>query len=148
MLKDSHKKSLWLVFDKSNQTICELEEMLRNSPSPWRMVISAGVGTLLGNLYMSVERILRLFIENVYGEKLLKDEAWHKMLIGKGYERCLLPCGIETTLDEMRKFRHFLAHGYGIDMDEAELRENVPEAIRSYREIEAHIIHRFPELRK
>jgi uncharacterized protein YutE (UPF0331/DUF86 family) len=146
MLKESHRKSLWIVFNKSAQTISELEATTRDASRPWNLVVCAGVGVLLGDLYMSIERILRLLLESVCGEKITKGEAWHKQLIDAGNEKGFLPQGIESTLQGMRGFRHLLTHGYGIDMDEADLRGNIPEAIRAYREIEAQIIRLFPEL--
>jgi uncharacterized protein YutE (UPF0331/DUF86 family) len=125
-----------------------LKATIRDTPSPWSLPICAGIGVLLGDLYMSVERILRLFLESVYGEKIVKDEAWHKRLIEAGYGKNLLPLGIESTLQGMRDFRHLLTHGYGIDMDENELRKNIPDAIRAYRDVEAHIVRLFPELQR
>ncbi|WP_299077267.1 hypothetical protein [uncultured Fretibacterium sp.] len=101
---------------------------------------------LLGDLYMSVENILRLLIEGVYKEKIAKDDSWHKRLVEVGNEKGLLPSDIEPTLDGMRRFRHRLTHGYGIEMDEALLRENIPEAIRAYEKMEAHAKSLFPEL--
>jgi hypothetical protein len=87
MLKESHQSALWNVFDKSRETIKELDYAISRTDAPWRLFVCAGVGTLLGNLYMSIERILRLFIENVYGEKLVKDDSWHKHLIETGNAR-------------------------------------------------------------
>jgi len=101
---------------------------------------------LLGDLYMSVENILRLLIEDVYKEKIAKDDSWHKRLVKVGNEKGLLPSDIEPTLDGMRRFRHRLTHGYGIEMDEALLRKNIPEAIRAYEKMEAHAKSLFPEL--
>jgi uncharacterized protein YutE (UPF0331/DUF86 family) len=101
---------------------------------------------LLGDIYMSIERILRLFIENVYGEKIVKDESWHKRLIYSAGQKGLLPGEIESTLQEMRRFRHLLTHGYGVEMDEEELRKNIPEAIKAYFAVESHIVKIFPEL--
>lgn len=146
MLQEDQKQSLLIVFEKSRQTINGLEEAVRAEPSPWHMHISAGVGKLLGDLYMSVERILRLFVEDVYGEKLVKDESWHMRLIDSGKAKGLLPDGIENAVRGMRSFRHRLIHGYGVEMDEDRLRKIIPEAIDAYEKIEAHIRAMFPEL--
>lgn len=146
MLNEKHKKSLWIVFDKSRQTVGALESTLHGRPSPWDMTVCAGTGTLLGNLYMSIENILRLFVEGVYGERIVKDESWHKRLITAGDTRKLLPAGIDDTLQNMRAFRHRLMHGYGIDMDEKKLRAVIPEAIGAYEKVEAHIRAMYPEL--
>ncbi|MDR3331553.1 MAG: hypothetical protein LBT08_02895 [Synergistaceae bacterium] len=148
MLKESHRLALWNIFDKSRQTISEIEAVLGDTQSPWRLSVCAGVGTLLGNLYMSIERILRLFIENVYGERIVKDDSWHRRLIEAGNIKGLLPQEMEPTLQGMRRFRHLLTHGYGIDMDEEELRKNIPEAIDAYLEIEKHLMRLFSELER
>ncbi|MDR1580711.1 MAG: hypothetical protein LBS35_10175, partial [Synergistaceae bacterium] len=60
----------------------------------------------------------------------------------------LLPSDIEPALQEMRRFRHLLIHGYGIEMDEAELRKNIPDAIRAYVKVENHITDLFCELKR
>lgn len=146
MLTESHKKSLRIVFEKSRRTVSELQATLQDIPAPWSLTICAGAGMLLGDLYMSVENILRLLIEGVYKEKIAKDDSWHKRLVEVGNEKGLLPSDIEPTLDGMRRFRHRLTHGYGIEMDEALLRENIPEAIRAYEKMEAHAKSLFPEL--
>lgn len=146
MLTESHKKSLRIVFEKSRRTVSELQATLQDIPAPWSLTICAGAGMLLGDLYMSVENILRLLIEGVYKEKIAKDDSWYKRLVEVGNEKGLLPSDIEPTLDGMRRFRHRLTHGYGIEMDEALLRENIPEAIRAYEKMEAHAKSLFPEL--
>ena len=146
MLTESHEKSLGIVFEKSRRTVSELQTALQDIPAPWSLTVCAGAGMLLGDLYMSVENILRLFIEGVYKEKIAKDDSWHKRLIEAGKEKGLLPPDIEPTLNSMRRFRHRLTHGYGIEMDETLLRENTPEAIRAYEKVEMHIKSLFPEL--
>lgn len=146
MLLKKHKESLCIVFDKSRQTMDELDDILHNVPSPWRMTVCAGAGKLLGDLYMSIENIMRLFLEGVYEEKVAKDESWHRRLIDAGTVRGLLPDGIDSSLCEMRRFRHRLMHGYGVEMDEVKLRECIPEAIAAYKKVEAHIRAKYPEL--
>jgi uncharacterized protein YutE (UPF0331/DUF86 family) len=145
MLNDKYKQSLWTVFDKSRHTIKALEATLQSTPGSWDMIVCAGMGTLLGNIYMSIENILRLFIEGIYGEKITKDESWHKNLVDAGSAKGLLPLGVDNTLQNMRNFRHHLMHGYGIDMDENKLRKAIPEAITAYEKIEAHILIKYPE---
>lgn len=146
MLQKYQKQSLWIVFDKSRRTINELQEVIREEPSPWRMRINAGAGKLLGDLYMSIERIIRLFIEDVFGEKIAKDESWHTRLIESGKAKGLVPESIDDVMWEMKNFRHRMVHGYGIDMDERKLRIAIPEAIAAYEKVEAHIRTMFPEL--
>ena len=146
MLSESHRKSLCIVFEKSRRTVSELQTARQDIPAPWSLTVCAGAGILLGDLYMSVENIMRLFIEGVYKEKIAKDDSWNKRLIDTGKEKGLLPPNIEPTLNSMRRFRHRLTHGYGIEMDEALLRENIPEAIRAYEKMETHIKSMFPEL--
>ena len=146
MLHERHRESLWIVFEKSQRTIRELESTRQNTPGPWSMLLCAGMGTLLGNLYMSVENILRLFIEGVYREKIVKDESWHQRLVSVGFAKGLLPPGIDDSLQKMRAFRHRLMHGYGVDMDEEKLRTAIPEAIAAYEKVEAHIRAKYPEL--
>lgn len=148
MLQKDQQESLSIIFEMSHQTIEELDDIIRTIPSPWRMSLNAGAGKMLGDLYMSIERILRLFIEDVYGEKIVKDEAWHKRLMDAGRVKGLLPKEVESSMPEMRRFRHRLMHGYGAEMDEAKLRQIIPEAIHVYQEVEKHIVQLFPELKR
>jgi len=146
MLKEKYQKSLWTVFDKSRQTIEALKTTLQSTPGSWDMTVCAGTGKLLGDLYMSIENILRLFIEGVHGERIVKDESWHMRLVDAGNVKGLLPLGINDTVQNMRSFRHRLIHGYGIEMDEKKLRKAVPESIMAYKKVEAHIRKKYPEL--
>jgi uncharacterized protein YutE (UPF0331/DUF86 family) len=146
MLQEDQKQSLLIVFDKSRQTIEALRTTLHSTPDSWNMTVCAGVGKLLGDLYMSIEQIIRLFVESVFCEKVVKDESWHKRLIDAGKTKGLLPLGIDGTLQNMRSFRHRLIHGYGVEMDENKLRETIPEAITTYEKVEAHIRLKYPEL--
>lgn len=146
MLQKHQKKSLWIVFNKSRQTISELKGIIREEPSPWRIRINAGAGKLLGDLYISVESIVRLFIEDVFGEKIVKDDSWHTRLIESGRTKGLLPGSIDDVMREMKNFRHRMVHGYGIDMNEQKLRIAIPEAIAAYEKVEAHILAKYPEL--
>ncbi len=146
MLQEDQKQSLWIVFEKSLKTVNELNDIVQNIPSPWRMTMCAGAGKLLGDLYMSVERIMRLFVEDVYKEKIVKDESWHQRLMDTGMARGLLPDGIDSPMHEMRRFRHRLMHGYGVEMNEEKLRTAIPEAIAAYEKVEAHLRAKYPEL--
>lgn len=66
MLDEKYKKSLLAIFDKSRQTIKALETTLQNAPNSWDMTVRAGTGTLLGNIYMSVENILRKKLSTLF----------------------------------------------------------------------------------
>jgi hypothetical protein len=146
MLKEKYKKSLWIVFDKSSQTIEALKDTLQGATDSWSMTVCAGSGKLIADLYMSIENILRLFIEGVHGERIVKNEFWHKRLIEAGNAKGLIPLGIDDALQSMRSFCHRLIHGYGLDMDEDKLRKAIPEAIAVYEKVEAHIRLKYPEL--
>jgi uncharacterized protein YutE (UPF0331/DUF86 family) len=146
MLEKRYKESLQIIFEKSEQTIYELTTALNNIDTPWGLTFRAGVGALLGDLYMSIERILRLFIEGVYGEKIIKDDSWHKHLIEMGSSKGILPAGVEPSLQKMRRFRHRMIHGYSVEMDESKLRESIPDVIDTYRTVVTHILRVFPNL--
>jgi hypothetical protein len=104
------------------------------------------MGAFLADIYKGIESVLRLFIEKIFGESMEKNDAWHKNLLARARERALIPEGIDKTLDGMRRYRHLQVHGYSIDLDETQLRSNVPDAISAYRAFVDHILERYPEM--
>jgi len=92
------------------------------------------LGTLLQNVYMGIENILRCQL-HARGIHLPKTANWHKELLRAACEAGLVN---EEDLPVFRKlllFRHRHVHGYGHMLDEFLLRQlaaPVPEAVRRY----------------
>ena len=104
------------------------------------------MGMLLGDIYKAVEQSLRMIVENIEKQKILKDEAWHENLLAFSEQLGLIPENIHITLRGMLKYRHRLHHGYGTPLDEIFIRKHAPEAIEAFTCFTTHIAERYSDL--
>jgi uncharacterized protein YutE (UPF0331/DUF86 family) len=141
-MKESYRQCFALHVEKTYDSIQEAQELLNKAD--WRRLEITAMGAFLSDIYKGMEAVLRLFIEKIYEEKLEKNDSWHKNLIDRAKEKSLIPEGIERTIDGMRQYRHLQVHGYSIDLDEKQLRQNTPDAIAAYRAFVDHILERYP----
>jgi hypothetical protein len=113
-------------------TIELIETLLqRETISTYEMI---SLGTLLQNVYMGIENILR---HQICSRKipLPKTESWHQDLLLKGHELDLVT-EIELPIFKiLLLYRHRHIHGYGHLLDEPRLRElaaPVPAVVRGF----------------
>jgi hypothetical protein len=130
--------------EKTGESISEAEKLLEKNS--WSRVEVAAMGVFLADIYKGIESTLRLIIEKIYGEKIAKGESWHKDLLSRARALDLIPDGIDGTIDGMRRYRHLQTHGYSVDLDEAPLRANCPEAIEAFYVYTEHVRKKIPEL--
>jgi hypothetical protein len=130
--------------EKTSESIFEARKLLEKHQ--WSRVEMTAMGAFLVDIYKGIESILRLLIEKIYGEKIMKSESWHKDLLARARVLDLIPDGIDRTIDGMRQYRHLQTHGYSIDLDEAQLRANCPEAIEAFYIYIDHVRKRIPGL--
>ena len=116
-----------------------LEANLRK-PS-WDATELVGVGTLISNLYMGIERVFRFFLEDAE-IKIAKNETWHIDMLRAAKAEGLVPEGLDETLRGMLNYRHLQVHGYGYMLDEERIRNNAPDALRAADMFEKHIKER------
>jgi uncharacterized protein YutE (UPF0331/DUF86 family) len=146
MLDKRSKDTLLIIFNDCKLTIAQIEKNYSVFSIPWDLNNTIVMAAILGDVYMSIERVFRLFVENVYHKKIIKDESWHKRLINIANESGLIPEGTESTIQDLRKFRHLIINGYHIKLTEKIIREKIPTAIESYLKLKNHIYRLFPEL--
>lgn len=95
---------------------------------------SIALGTLLQNVYMGIESVLRCQLQE-QGRTLSKAENWHKELLQAAFEYALVESSEYPVFRALLLYRHRHIHGYGHMLDEARLRDlaaPVPLACRSY----------------
>ena len=76
---------------------------------------------LLHSFYNGIENILRLIIR-FYDTKLPNDIKWHMELLEKAFisnenRKEIFNIELQETLEEYLKFRHFVRHSYGFQLD-------------------------------
>jgi len=76
---------------------------------------------ILHSFYNGIEIILR-FINKFYDTKLPNDTKWHMELLEKAFipnenRKKIFNIELQETLEEYLKFRHFVRHSYGFQLD-------------------------------
>jgi hypothetical protein len=141
-LSDKSKQFLCDEWNKADRTIVILRENL-DEPSPWSPQYLISSGTLLGDIYKAVENSLRTLIEEIDGNRLLKNDRWHQTLLEKSYEYGLILDENYKTIRSMLSYRHRFIHGYDVELDEKYIREGATEAIEAFCEFVNHIRTKF-----
>jgi hypothetical protein len=115
-------KNSFLIDERKNieKTIAMIEDLTAKTELSEYEVIA--LGTLLQNVYMGVEGILRYQLQNS-GVKLQKDENWHKDLLIKSRKNNFISNEQFEGFLELLLFRHMHVHGYGFMLDEKRLRQ-------------------------
>jgi hypothetical protein len=76
---------------------------------------------ILHSFYNGIENILRLIIK-FYDTNLPNDTKWHMELLEKAFisnenRKEIFNIELQETLEEYLKFRHFVRHSYGFQLD-------------------------------
>ena len=89
----------------------------------------------LHNLYSAVEDLLRLIA--AYFENNISDSSrWHSLLLRRmtqpvaDIRPTVLSPQTYQDLNDLRGFRHFFRHAYGVAIDEAQLQSNLAKSRR------------------
>ena len=93
--------------------LCKLKE-------PDFIEISA-CAMILQSFYNGIENILVLIFKH-YDGKLPQNNRWHmelleKAFISDGLRKQIFINGLQSTLEEYMKFRHFVRHSYGFQLE-------------------------------
>ena len=124
MPKLDEKLKLKIVFE-----ISQIDKLLNDSrplldlcrlKTPDFIEMSAAA-MILHSFYNGIENILR-FIIKFYDTKLPNNTKWHMELLGKAFipnenRKEIFNIELQETLEEYLKFRHFVRHSYGFQLD-------------------------------
>ena len=117
--------------ENTEKSLVLLEDLLQKEAlSPYEII---AMGTLLQNVYMGIERILRGRLK-LLGENISKGESWHKDLLRKAHEHALITEEQHRVFYQLLGFRHVHVHGYGHMLDEIRVRELALSALTICRE--------------
>ena len=103
---------------------------------------------VLQSFYNGIENVL-ILIFKYYDGKLPQSNRWHIELLEKAFiseesRKQILTGGIKTELEEYMKFRHFVRHSYGFQL-EWERMEGLTKGIHSCWETFKENINKFME---
>jgi len=114
------------------KVIALMEDIMSHEALSQHEVIA--LGTLLQNVYMGIERILRCLLL-IKGSSIDKTEGWHQALLNQAMREGFVTEVEFRAFMELLKFRHMHVHGYGHMLEEERVRElasAVPKLIREY----------------
>ena len=90
-LSSDLKQFLYEHWSNAHQTIIALQENLSEAP-PWTHQYLTSSGTYLGDIYKAIENSLRVLVEEIDGQRLVKSDRWHQTLLDKSLKNELRDC--------------------------------------------------------
>jgi hypothetical protein len=109
--------------------------LLADSQEDWEA--SSLCASAAEKVYTGCERVMSRIAAEVDGDKIGKDEGWHRALLDrmklpyKG-RSAILTDKTHELLDKMRGFRHRERNSYAFDLDTSIVLERAHEAIEAY----------------
>jgi hypothetical protein len=103
---------------------------------------------MLHSFYSGIENMLRLIVK-LYGDKLPSDSKWHIELLEMAFvqnskRKEIFRNELQETLEEYLKFRHFVRHSYGFQL-EWERMEDLIKGINDTWKMVKEDMHKFLE---
>ena len=105
---------------KIRRAVAMIDDLLAKKDLSQYEIIA--LGTLLQNVYTGLEGVMRYQLQKL-GNRLEKDENWHKNLLIQYREHGMISDKQFEGLLELLLFRHLHIHGYGFMLDEKRLME-------------------------
>ena len=115
------------------QTLLERNEQIARGEA----VILEGAAFHLHNYYSAVEDLLKI-VAVAFENNISDVSRWHSELIDRmtidieGVRPRLLSGETAALLHRVRSFRHFFRHAYRVDLDGAEIQENIDRVIKAH----------------
>jgi uncharacterized protein YutE (UPF0331/DUF86 family) len=94
----------------------------------------AAIAMFLQNIYNGIENILKRSLKYM-GISPVLSGSWHKDLLDLSVDKKIISLEFSRKLDELRAFRHFSIHGYGIMLEEEKLMplvHNLPDLWKDF----------------
>jgi uncharacterized protein YutE (UPF0331/DUF86 family) len=98
----------------------------------------AAIAVFLHNIYNGMENLLKriLRFKKVH---VLNSGTSHKDLLDSAVDHKIITFQLSKRLDEYRAFRHFFVHGYGIMLDERQLKPLAENITKVWKEFDSQI---------
>lgn len=136
--------------------ISQIERLLKDSEPLLKICKSrvpdfieiSAAAMILHSFYNGIENILRLITKH-YDGKLPNSTKWHLDLLDKAFvsdenRKQLFPTDVQRPLEEYMKFRHFVRHAYGFQL-EWEMMEDLTNGIENIWKILRENVNNFLE---
>jgi len=104
--------------DNISRVLAELERIRDKSDK--EIVVLAGIGSFLQNIYTGMENILKQVLLHI-GCTLSQSSSWHKDLLNMSVDHGLISNATQEKIGKYLFFRHFFMHAYGFMIDEEKL---------------------------
>ena len=104
--------------DNISRVLAELERIRDKSDK--EIVVLAGIGSFLQNIYTGMENILKQILLHI-GCALPQTPSWHKDLLNLSVENGLILNETQEKIGKYLFFRHFFMHAYGFMIDQEKL---------------------------
>ncbi len=90
-----------------------------------------GVAALLHNFYDGVENILKqIFVSQKIS--VPEGQSWHKDLLEKAVNECVISDECKSRLGQYLAFRHFFSHTYALDLYPDKMKPLVEDSQKLY----------------
>lgn len=98
----------------------------------------AAIAVFLHNIYNGMENLLKriLRFKKVH---ILDSVTSHKDLLDLAVDHKIITFELSKRLDEYRAFRHFFVHGYGVMLDEKQLKPLATNITKVWKEFDSQI---------
>jgi len=131
------------IFEKVNaemenisKVLSELEKV-KDKPEK-EVVVLAGIGSFLQNIYTGIENILKQLLQHI-GIDIPQSSSWHKDLLNLSVEHHFISKETQDRLGKYLYFRHFFTHAYGFMIAENRLQPLVKDIFSVYDEFKIEI---------
>ncbi len=98
----------------------------------------SGIATLLHNFYNGIENILKQIFQK-QSLALPDGPSWHQNLITSAVKENILSEDLAIEIKRYMSFRHFISHGYAINLDPERLTKLTNNAIRTFKKFKEEI---------
>ncbi len=119
-----------------SKVLSELEKV-KDKPEK-EVVVLAGIGSFLQNIYTGIENILKQLLQHI-GIDIPPSPAWHKNLLDISVEHDFITKETQDRIGKYLYFRHFFTHAYGFMIEEKRLQPLVADIFSVYDEFKTEI---------
>ncbi len=129
----SYKECIEAEYEAVEKTLAALPKKPLSQLSDLEL---SGTAILLHNFYNGLENILKQTFRN-QSITLPEGPSWHQDLINKAVDKNILSEDLALEIKRYMGFRHFISHGYAINLDPerlTKLTSNIVEIFKKFKD--------------
>ncbi|MEA1964568.1 MAG: hypothetical protein U9O41_05525 [Candidatus Aerophobetes bacterium] len=130
------KEKIYAEMENITKVLIELEKV-KDRPNK-ELVVLAGIGAYLQNLYTGMENILKQLL-SYKRISIPNTSTWHKDLLNLAVEHNFITKKAADKIGKYLFFRHFFTHAYGFLLDKEKLNPLVNNIHDVYSEFKREI---------